>query len=159
MKRRAFGVVAALCCMPALAAGVLKLSRTELTLEPGKPPGELYVENVGDTPLYLSVEQTLLTNPGQTPEHLVPVSAVSRPGLLVLPNRLTVAPGQKYRIGLRTFDTPPGTPADTQVWRVTFRPKERIVVDTVQGDGAHAPLFVSVGYGVLIYQLKHARAE
>nr|WP_321783954.1 hypothetical protein [Burkholderia pyrrocinia] len=141
--------------MPALAAGVLKLSRTELTLEPGKPPGELYVENVGDTPLYLSVEQALLTNPGRAPEHLVPVSAVGRPGLLVLPSRLTVAPGQKYRIGLRTFDTPP----DTQVWRVTFRPKERIVVDSVQADGAHAPLFVSVGYGVLIYQLKQARVE
>lgn len=159
MKRRAAGIVAALGCMPALAAGVLKLSSTELTLEPGKPPGALYVENVGDTPLYLDVEQALLTNPGQTPEHLVPVSAVSRPGLLVLPGRLTVAPGQKYRMGLRTFDTPPDSPAETQVWRVTFRPKERIVVDAVQGDGAHAPLFVSVGYGVLIYQYKHARAE
>lgn len=147
--RVALGLLAALACTCSSAAGVLKLSRVELTLEPGQAAArELYAENVGDTPLYLNIEQHLLTNPGEAPEHLVPVAEVAHPTLLVLPGRLTLAPGQKYRMGLKEL----AVPSETQVWRITFRPKERIVVDAEQGEGAPAPLFVNVGYGVVIYQ-------
>lgn len=142
-------MLAALCCTGSMAAGILKLSRTELTLEPGKPVPELWAENVGDTPLYLDVGQRLVTNPGESPERLVPVSDVLRPHLLVLPNRLSLAPGQKYRITLKEF----GVPAQAQVWRLTFRPRERLVVEAVDASGMRAPLTISVGYGVAIYQL------
>ncbi|MDN7876705.1 hypothetical protein [Burkholderia aenigmatica] len=142
------GLLAVLGCTCSMAAGVMKLSHTELTLEPGKPAGELFVENIGDTPLYLNVEQHLLTNPGDTPEHLVPIAEVKRPGLLVLPDRLVLAPGQKYRMVVKEF----GTPTQTQVWRVTFRPKERIVVNAESEYESPTPLFVSIGYGVVIYQ-------
>ncbi|MDN7904113.1 hypothetical protein QZM18_08215 [Burkholderia diffusa] len=142
------GLLVSLGCTSSMAAAVLKLSRTELTLEPGKPINELYVENIGDAPLYLNVEQHLLTNPGNTPEQLVPVTEVRKPSLLVLPGKLVLAPGQKYRMVLKAL----GIPARTLVWRVTFRPKERVVIDARSGNDLPTPLFVSVGYGVVIYQ-------
>ncbi|EDT44001.1 hypothetical protein [Burkholderia ambifaria] len=153
-SRIALGMLAALTCTCSMAASVLKLSRAELTLEPDQPAGALYVENAGDTPLYLDVEQRLLTNPGDKPERLVPVAEVEKPTLLVSPARLALAPGQKYRIGVKVL----AVPSQTHVWRITFRPNERILVDASSSDGAPAPLFVNVGYGVVIYQhaaLKH----
>lgn len=144
----ALAVLAALMCSSSMAAGLLKLSRVELTMAPGEPASELYAENVGDTPLYLNIEQHLVTNPGEYPEHLVPVTEVERPGLLVQPSRLVLAPGQKYQMNLKTF----GTQQHTQVWRVTFRPVERVVVANSMEGGVAAPLSISIGYGVVIYQ-------
>jgi len=148
------GLLASMCCSSVLAAGVLKLSRSELRLEPGKPVSELWVENIGDTPLYLDVTQDLVTNPGHTPEHRVPVAEVEHPTLLVLPSRLALSPGQRYRILVREL----AKPSNTRVWRVTFRPKEHIVTDT--DDAANrqpTPLIISVGYGIVIYQLADIR--
>lgn len=140
------GLLLCLFASQCLAAGVLKLSRTELILEPGKHLPQLDAENIGDTPLYLEVEQQQLLNPGLLPEHLLPIGKVQRPSLLVAPDRLVLAPGQKRRMTLRVL----ATPAQTRVWRLTFRPKERLQVDT---QTRAAPLVLSVGYGVVIYQL------
>lgn len=131
------------------AAGILHLSRAELRLEPGKTPGELLAENRGDSPLYLDVEQQLLLNPGAMPEVLVPVGETEQPGLLVTPNRLILAPGQKYRMNLRILNQP----ARTQVWRITFRPRERVILDPGTADSIGAPLLINMAYGVLIYQI------
>jgi hypothetical protein len=151
--RGAVALLVALTSASSPAAGVLKLSRVELTLEPGKPTGELYAENVGDTPLYLNVEQHWVANPGEYPERLVPVTDVAHPGLLVQPSRLVLAPGQTYQMVMKTFGIPP----HTQVWRVTFRPTERIVVANGGQDSRDAPLSISIGYGVVIYQRGDAR--
>lgn len=151
--RRALGVVlglmAALHCGSGAAAGILTLSRTEMTLEPHEAPGELWVENTGDTPLYLDVTQQRVAHPGRVPETLVPVSEVENPGLLVLPGRLTLAPGQRYLMVLKVLQVP----HETTAWRVTFRPRERVVVDATDATGRPTPLLVSVGYGAVIYQL------
>ncbi|WP_175812891.1 hypothetical protein [Burkholderia contaminans] len=143
------GLLTTLCCSSALAAGVLKLSRTELRLEPGKPVSELWAENVGNTPLYLDVTQHLVTNPGHTPEHLVPVTEVEQPTLLVLPKRLTLSPGQRYKMAIKEL----AAPSNMQVWRMTFRPRERIVLDVGGLADVQPPLVISVGYGAVIYQL------
>ncbi|MDF3202854.1 hypothetical protein P3C29_29615 [Pseudomonas sp. 1912-s] len=131
-----------------LAAGVLKLSRTELRFTPDEPQGELYAQNIGDSPLYLEVEQQLVLNPGQTPERLLPIHDVQRPSLLVTPGRLVLAPGQKYGLTLKALNIP----THNQVWRITFRPRERLIVEASTDAGQPAPLAVSVGYGVVIYQ-------
>jgi len=47
-------------------------------------------------------------------------------------------------------------PDEPQVWRVTFRPREHIVIDADRDGDTTAPLFVSIGYGVVIYQLPDA---
>ncbi len=145
----ALGLLMALGFATSQAAGVLKLSRTELTLEPGKPRGALTVENVGDTPLYLDVQQEWVANPGHTPEDRVPAGEVAAPSLLVIPDRLALGPGQAYQMTVKELQTPP----QTRVWRVTFQPRERIVVDASQPGDTPAPVFISVGYGVVIYQL------
>jgi len=152
-RRWALGMLAVLCCTSSMAAGILKLSRTELTLAPDKPPAELWAENVGDTPLYLDVTQHWVANPGESPDRLVPVSDVPHPALLVFPNRLTLAPGQKYRVMLKELDTP----VRPQVWRLTFRPRERLIVEAGDGSSTQAPLIISIGYGVVIYQMPRHR--
>lgn len=134
---------------PGMAAGLLQLSHTELRMEPGSAAAELYAENKGDTPLYLDIEQQLLLNPGHRPEQLVPVREVARPTLLVAPERLVLAPGQKYRMALKAL----ATPASHQVWRLSFRPRQQVRVDAAGAQAASAPLVMSIGYGVLIYQL------
>ena len=131
-----------------MAAGVLKLSTTELRLAPDQRQGALYALNTGDSPLYLDVEQALVLNPGEQPEQLQAISQVPNPGLLVTPARLALAPGQKYRMNIKTLDRA----ASNQVWRLTFRPREHLIVQAQGADGVSAPLSVSVGYGVVIYQ-------
>ena len=131
-----------------MAAGALKLSTTELRLVPDQRQGALYTQNTGDSPLYLDVEQALVLNPAEKPEQLLDISQVPNPGLLVTPNRLVLAPGQKYRMNIKTL----GSPANNQVWRVTFRPREHVIVQAQGAEGVSAPLSVSVGYGVVIYQ-------
>ena len=131
-----------------MAAGVLKLSTPELRLVPDQRQGALYAQNTGDSPLYLDVEQALVLNPGEKPEQLLAISQVPKPGLLVTPTRLVLAPGQKYRMNIKTL----GTPDSNQVWRVTFRPREHVTVQVQGPDGVLAPLSVSVGYGMVIYQ-------
>ena len=139
-----------LCISPlnGMAAGVLKLSTPELRLVPDQRQGALYTQNTGDSPLYLDVEQALVLNPAEKPEQLLDISQVPNPGLLVTPNRLVLAPGQKYRMNIKTL----GTPASNHVWRVTFRPREHVIVQAHGAEGVSAPLSVSVGYGVVIYQ-------
>ncbi|MBN3794104.1 hypothetical protein [Burkholderia sp. Ac-20392] len=145
-----FGLLAAVHCTGSLAVGILKLSRTEMTVVPDREPGDLWVENRGNTPLYLDVTQQLVANPGHMPEKLVPVEEVLHPGLLIMPRRVTISPGQKTRVMLKVLDVP----RRTQIWRVTFRPRERIVVDTGDATSGPAPLFIGLGYGVLIYHKK-----
>lgn len=145
-SRLFLGLLLALFATQGSAAGILKLSRTELVLKPGKPANELYVENTGDTPLYLDVEQQLLVNPGQMPESLIPIQNVEFPSLLVTPTRLVLAPGQKQKMVFKELKQT----ALPMVWRVTFRPRERLHVDT---ENVSPPLIVSIGYGVVIYQL------
>lgn len=131
------------------AAGVLKLSHVEMWMRGDARVGKLYAENVGDSMLYLEIEQRLLLNPGEQPEQLVPVEQVERPTLLAAPTKLALGPGQRYRIALRELMRPQ-TP---QVWRLTFRPKESVLLLGESMDGVAAPLSVSIGYGVLVYQM------
>ena len=150
--RRAAHILAALALLWPLhgtANGILHLQRAELQLEPGKAPGDLLVENRGDSPLYLDVEQKLLLNPGSSPGVLVPVGETEQPSLLIAPSRLILAPGQKYRMTLRILHTP----ARTQVWRVTFRPRQRLILKAGETDTAAPPLVINMAYGVVIYQL------
>ncbi|WP_330210849.1 hypothetical protein [Pseudomonas sp. AM4(2022)] len=158
MKKRShlqiLGFFAAIYSASSTATGILKLSSNELSLLPGHPAGELFAENIGDTPLYLQVDQALLTNPGESPEHLVPISQVEKPSLLVTPNRLAIAPGQRYRLDIRIIQQV----EQDHIWRITFRPREHLVLEGEPTKKA-TPVFVKVGYGVVIYQKKQPREQ
>ena len=153
MVGRAVMLAAALCCvlMPAagMAAGVLKLSHAEIWLRGDGRTSRLYAENTGDSTLYLDVEQRLLGNPGEQPEVLTPISEVRDPTLLVAPVRLALAPGQRAPITLKEL----ARPDSPRVWRVTFRPREKLLAADDPAQAMTAPLVVSIGYGVLIYQM------
>lgn len=135
--------------MDVMAAGVLKLSTVEMWLRPNEQAAHLYAENIGDSMLYLDIQQRLLLNPGEHPEVLVPIQDLEQPALLVAPLRLALGPGQRYRVHLRKLRQP-DTP---QVWRLTFQPQEKIIFDGVSADSVSAPISLSIGYGVLVYQM------
>ncbi|WP_221775153.1 hypothetical protein [Pseudomonas sp. MSSRFD41] len=147
--RMCCAAVALLLPASSLAAGILQLSDSVLRLEPGARMPQLHVENTGDTPLFLDVRQELLVNPGQSPEELMPVEQVQAPSLLISPQRLVLSPGQKRQMTLRTLSAP----ARHRVWRLTFRPRQRVIVETTTPDQQGAPLSLNIGYGVLIYQM------
>ncbi|MFC0226298.1 hypothetical protein [Serratia aquatilis] len=130
------------------AGGLLSLSQAELTIKPQGRLPELVVENLGDGPLYLSVSQQLLTNPGTQPETLIDVGDTKSPSLLVIPSRLILGPGQKRMMQLSVLSQP----SKTQVWRITFRPQQNIHVFSSEATSTRVPLRVSIGYGVVIYQ-------
>ena len=71
------------------------------------------------------------------------------PTLLVAPVRLALAPGQRAPITLKEL----ARPDSPQVWRVTFRPREKLLMEPDPTQAMAAPLVVSIGYGVLIYQV------
>ncbi|CAM4094175.1 hypothetical protein [Serratia silvae] len=144
-----FGLLAPLLFIPnSYAGGKLSLSQAELTIKPQARLPELVVENQGDGPLYLDVTQQLLTNPGSQPETLVDIGNTESPSLLVTPSRLTLGPGQKRNMQLRVL----AQPEKTQVWRITFRPQQKMHVVTDGVAATRAPLRISIGYGVVIYQ-------
>lgn len=133
----------------AMAAGVLQLSTNEIWLRPGEKAGDLYAENIGDSTLYLDITQRLLLNPGEQPEQLVPIEEIEQPTLLVVPSRLALGPGQRYRMQLKELNRS-NVP---RIWRVTFLPQEKVLIDAESEDGISAPLSLQIGYGALIYQM------
>lgn len=152
LRRALVSLTCALLPAVGSATGVLQLSHSEMRLEGNQKAGRLYAENIGTSALYLDITQQLLLNPGRQPEQLVPVEEVEQPTLLVTPKRLILAPGQRYRIGMREL----ARPIEPQVWRITFRPRQHVIADQQLDDNLAAPLSVSIGYGVLVYQLPQA---
>ena len=94
------------------------------------------------------MEQRLLGNPGEQPEVLTPISEVRDPTLLVAPVRLALAPGQRAPITLKEL----ARPDSPRVWRVTPAARKLLAADDPT-QAMTAPLVVSIGYGVLIYQM------
>ena len=50
------------------------------------------VKNLGDAPLYLSISLQKVMNPGESPEKKQPISALTHPGMLASPDKLTLGP-------------------------------------------------------------------
>lgn len=130
------------------AAGVLKLAHSVITVGGPQPAEKLEVENTGDTPLYLEVSQEWVQMPPGQPETRLPVGNVPNPSLLVNPPRMVLRPGQKRVLDVSVVHQP----CEQQIWRVTFRPRERHRVLPDGQQPSQAPLLVSVGYGAVIYQ-------
>ncbi|KQN60294.1 hypothetical protein [Erwinia sp. Leaf53] len=145
---------AALPVTGARAAGVLRLAHSAISVEGTRPAEKLEVENTGDSPLYLEVSQEWVQVPLGQPEVRLPVGNVPNPSLLVNPPRLVLRPGQKRLLDVTVVRQP----REQQIWRVTFRPRERHRVQPIGDPRAQAPILISVGYGVVIYQRGSASA-
>lgn len=137
-------------CLPLAsvqAVGILRLAHSEITLGGETPGGKLSVENIGDMPLYIDVTQQQVQMPVTSPEVRIPVGEVVSPSLLISPPRLVLAPGQKRELSVAVLCEP----QQRQVWRITFRPRERFGVQSSDAALTQVPLSVSIGYGVVIY--------
>ena len=104
------------------------------------------VKNRGDAPLYLSISLQKVMNPGVSPEIKQPLSALTHPGILASPDKLTLGPGQSRAISLKSLVEPE---AET-LYRLYIVPVRSMAVEGAPEDKITAPMSVSIGYGVLV---------
>ncbi|QGU89364.1 hypothetical protein [Erwinia sorbitola] len=138
-----------LALFQAQAAGILRLTNTEIIVGGTLPPAKLEIENIGNSALYLDVTQELVQTPLTVPEVRLSVGEVPSPSLLISPVKLVLGPGQKRVLNVKVLRIP----QQRKIWRVTFRPREKIVISASdEEERAVAPVSISIGYGVVIYQ-------
>ena len=104
------------------------------------------VKNLGDEPLYLSISLQKVMNPGISPEIKQPLSALTHPGMLASPDKLTLGPGQSRAINLKSLVEPE---AET-LYRLYIVPVRSMQVEQAPEDKITAPMSVAIGYGVLV---------
>lgn len=104
------------------------------------------VKNLGDAPLYLSISLQKVMNPGESPEIKQPISALTHPGMLASPDKLTLGPGQSRPISLKSLVEPE---AET-LYRLYIVPVRSMQVEEAPVDKITAPMSVAIGYGVLV---------
>ena len=104
------------------------------------------VKNLGDAPLYLSISLQKVMNPGVSPEIKQPLSALTHPGMLASPDKLTLGPGQSRAISLKSLIEPE---AET-LYRLYIVPVRAMQVEQAPEDKITAPMSVAIGYGVLL---------
>lgn len=104
------------------------------------------VRNVGDAPLYLSINLLKVMNPGQEPERKLALQELDHPGILASPDKLTLGPGQSRAISLKSL----AEPAAEALFRLYIVPVRSMQVEQASSDKISAPMSVAVGYGVLV---------
>lgn len=104
------------------------------------------VRNVGDTPLYLSVQLMKVLNPGINPEKKVNIQALTSPTVLATPDKLTLGPNQTRDIRLSSLEEP----TQETLYRMYVTPVKALKVEGAPTDKITAPMSVSIGYGVLV---------
>jgi hypothetical protein len=139
-------LLCALLASPGFGAGVLKISNSLITIEPGGHRAAIILSNNGDRPLYLDVVQQQVLNPGELPEKRVLVQDVALPDLLVPVRQVLLRPGHTQKIPLNVVYTP----GQARVWRVAFRNREKV---TGAEAGQESFIQLNVSYGVLIYHM------
>ena len=104
------------------------------------------VKNLGDAPLYLSISLQKVMTPGESPEIKQPLSALTHPGILANPDKLTLGPGQSRAVSLKSLVEPE---AET-LYRLYIVPVRSMQVEQAPEDKITAPMSVAIGYGVLV---------
>ncbi|CNI62685.1 fimbrial biogenesis chaperone [Yersinia intermedia] len=130
---------------------------TRTTVEALDQHKAIQVYNNGDKPLYLEITLQRVDNPGVNPEQKTLISDISRPEMIFNPNRITLGPKQKRNIKL----LPLKSPTQETLYRLYINP----VVD-IKAIGSHedknkihAPMTISIGYGVLIHHVPPLTAQ
>ena len=109
------------------------------------------VYNSGDKPLYLDITLQRVDNPGINPEQKTLISDITQPEMIFNPNRITLGPKQKRDIKL----LPLKAPAQETLYRLYINPIVDIkaIGNSEDKSKIHAPMTVSIGYGVLVHHL------
>lgn len=134
-----------LTCGQVLAEGALMVLPASLAMSDGQPR-TVSVRNVGDAPLYLNIDLMKVSNPGESPEHRVPLAEVATPGLIANPGKMTLGPNQSRKITL----TPLIEPQKEAVYRLYIVPVRSFDIENAPANKISAPISLSIGYGVLV---------
>ncbi len=133
----------------AAALGVTSLARAEMVLSqvivdlvPGKAPrDDIEVFNDGPERMYVSAEPFEITGAGTPAERREPATDPERSGILVSPQKLILAPGERRTIRIAALGE---RPARDRVYRVAIKP----VAGPITAE--QSALKVFVGYDALV---------
>jgi P pilus assembly chaperone PapD len=125
-----------------LAQGEMVLSQVIVDLLPGKAPrDDIEVFNDGAERIYVSAEPFEILRPGTAQEQRVPVTDPEASGLLVAPQKLVLAPGERRTIRIAAVGE---RPQQDRVYRVAIKP----VAGPITAN--ESALKVFVGYDALV---------
>lgn len=118
------------------------LSEVIVDLLPGKPPREdIEVWNDGEERMYVVAEPSEIVGAGSAHEQRLTVPSSEEAGLLVVPRRLVLEPGERRTIRIASFGE---RSASERVYRVAIKP----VAGPLAAD--QSALKVLVGYDTLV---------
>lgn len=134
--------VTAALSLVSLAHAEMVLSQVIVDLLPGEAPrGDIEVFNDGAERMYVSAEPFEILAPGTAQEQRVAAADPERSGLLVSPQKLVLAPGERRTIRVAAVGD---RPASDRVYRVAIKP----VAGPISAD--RTALKVFVGYDALV---------
>lgn len=130
---------------------------TRTTVEALDQHRTVQVYNSGDTPLYLDITLQRVDNPGINPEEKTLISDITQPEMIFNPSRITLGPKQKRDIKL----LPLRIPVQETLYRLYINPVVNIkAVNNKEDDKKiHAPVTISISYGVLIHHVPSLSAQ
>lgn len=145
--RKKFIIYLALALAGALGLGSgaqaeMVLSQVIVDLLPGKPPRD-DIEVFNDSPerMYVSAEPFEIRSAGTAAEQRVPATDPESSGILVSPQKLVLAPGERRMIRVAAIGNRPST---DRVYRVAIKP----VAGPLSSDSSALKMFV--GYDALV---------
>ncbi|MGL4487566.1 MAG: pilus assembly protein [Yersinia sp. (in: enterobacteria)] len=152
-----FSTLVLLLASTATTYGQLMAIPARTTVEALDKHRTIQVHNSGDKPLYLDITLQRVNNPGLNPEQKTLISDIAQPEMIFNPNRITLGPKQKRDIKL----LPLKTPAQETLYRLYINPVVDIkAVNNKENDKKiHAPVTISIGYGVLIHHVPSLAAQ
>ncbi|WP_145488825.1 fimbrial biogenesis chaperone [Yersinia aleksiciae] len=158
MKHRKLFLSAILLLTPITATyGQLVAIPVRTTVEALDQHRTIQVYNSGDKPLYLDISLQRVDNPGANPEIKTPMSEIAHPEIIFNPSRITLGPKQKRDIKL----LPLTSPTQETLYRLYIDPivETKVVGSSEDKSKIHAPMTVSIGYGVLIHHVPPLAAQ
>lgn len=142
MRIFAFHLALAALVLPSAADAEMVLSQVIVDLEAHEAPrDDIEVLNNGSERMYVRAEPYEILKPGTAEEARVSAQDPSVSGLLVSPQRLVLAPGERRVIRIATTSS---RPAHERVYRVAITP----VAGDVVAEATAVKVFV--GYDVLV---------
>jgi P pilus assembly chaperone PapD len=136
------GLLCSLWFCPAPVHAEMALSKVVVDFTSARPArDDIEITNSADEILYVSIEPAEILNPGRPEERRVANPNPRELGLLISPNRLVLAPGERKVVRVSLLERP----ADRdRIYRVTIKP---VIGEIVARQSA---LKLVVGYDVLV---------
>ncbi len=127
----------------------LIVSRSIVEMATGETRADLVLINSDDTQtLYVQVEPFYVSQPGETGQELIALTAEDNRGLLVSPNRLAIAPGGRSLVRILNLNE---DSAVERIYRVNFTPvTPPVELEAADDNAVRSALDVVVAYQVLI---------